>query len=213
MYKEGSTVSERRRYNEQAGPRRHDGELIAESFDDANRFGELFDRHYAPVHRFINRRLGSELADELAAETFTRAFKARHKYDRDKPDAVPWLFGIANNLMRNHMRTELRKLRAYARTGIDPVEEFASDSDSRIIAGSDRRALVSALAKLSKDEREVMLLFAWAELSTAQIAEAIDAPEGTVRSRLSRARKKIRDELAFDQFRFDSKTEQQEVGR
>lgn len=210
----GAIVTARRRHSDPIGIRRHDGELIAASFEDADSFGELFDRHYRPVHRFIHRRLGSELADELAAETFMRAFKARHRFDTRRHDATPWLFGIASNLIRNHARTEVRKLRAYARTGVDPVEEFADRAESRVAAGSDRRALVAALAKLSKDEREVILLSAWAELSNAEIAEAISANEATVRSRLSRARGKIRKWLEPNERpRPEPEVGRQEVGR
>ncbi|MBI4897671.1 MAG: RNA polymerase sigma factor [Actinobacteria bacterium] len=192
--------------------RRNDGELIAASIDDADAFGELFDRHYAIVHQFIHRRLGVELADELSSETFVQAFKSRDSYDAGKPDAAPWLFGIASNLIRNHARTEVRKLRAYARSGVDPVEEFAAATDARLAAGADRRTLVAALAKLSKDEREVILMFAWAELTTAQIAEAIGTAEGTVRSRLSRARKKIRDRLEAEKQKHARQSNRQEVG-
>lgn len=190
-----------------------DGQLIAESIDDAERFGELFDRHFAPVHRFIRRRLGLELADELAAETFARAFKARQTYDVTKPDAGPWLYGIASNLMRMHARTEVRKLHAYARSGVDPIDDFEAAVDSRISAGASRLSLVAALAKLSKDERDVMLLYAWAELSLTQIAEALELAEGTVRSRLSRGRKKVRDHLAIDQFKFGENPDSRGVNR
>lgn len=165
------------------------------------------------MRRFIHRRLGVELAEELAAETFTRAFKARRRFDAERSDAAPWLFGIANNLMRNHLRTELRKLRAYARTGVDPIGDFDGGAESRVISGADRRALVAALAKLSKDDREVILMHAWADFSTQQMAEAIGVPEGTVRSRLSRARKKLREELGRLEDPLETDTERQEVGR
>ena len=79
-------------------------------------------------------------------------------------------------------------LRAYARTGVDPV--FAEDEPAE-----DSRELASALAELRRDEREILLLHAWAELTDTEIAAALDIPAGTVKSRLSRAREKLRNRL------------------
>ncbi len=84
-------------------------------------FGAVFDRHYAAVHAFAQRRVGSELAEEVAAETFTRAFAARRRYD-GRLDPLPWLLGIATNLMRRHWRSERRRLDAYARVAAQHVD-------------------------------------------------------------------------------------------
>src|SRR5918999_2769274 len=84
------------------------------SFDDAFR-GE-----FAALHRYLRRRFGADLADDLAAETFATAYSNWHRFDQTRPPR-PWLYGIAANLVRHHRRDEQRSLRAYARTGIDPV--------------------------------------------------------------------------------------------
>lgn len=169
----------------------HDGQLISLSLAEGEHFADLFDRHYAAVHGFAARRLGRDQADDLAAEVFARAFKTRDKFDVDRADASPWLFGIASNLIRMHARGESRKLRAYARTGVDPIDDFVSAADDRAFADAHSRELMRAVARLSKSDREVLLLHAWADLSLAQIAEALSVPEGTVRSRMHRARKKL----------------------
>jgi RNA polymerase sigma-70 factor (ECF subfamily) len=93
-----------------------DGAAIAASLSDPTRFGALFDRHFAEINRYLARRVGLVLADELAAETFVIAFRSRQRYDAGQADARPWLYGIAANLARRHWRTERRRLRAYART-------------------------------------------------------------------------------------------------
>lgn len=165
-----------------------DGGIIAESLTVPERFGVLYERHFRRLHRYINRRVGSELADELTSETFARAFDARHKFDLGKDDAAPWLFGIASNLIRMHARTEVRMLRAYSRTSIQNELDFTEAADSRIDADLQARTLSIALTDLSKGEREVVLLHAWGGLSLVEVAEALSIPEGTVRSRLSRAR-------------------------
>lgn len=174
----------------------HDGRLISLSLSDRERFAELFDRHYAAVHGFAARRLGRDAADDLAAETFARAFKARGKFDVQRADAAPWLFGIASNLMRMHARSEVRKLRAYARSGVDPLDDFAASADDRAVADARSRELLNAVAGLAKKNREVLLLHAWADLSFAQIAEALEIPEGTVRSRMHRARRELEKTIA-----------------
>lgn len=169
----------------------HDGRLISLSLAEGERFADLFDRHYATVHGFAARRLGRDQADDLAAEVFTRAFKTRDRFECDRADASPWLLGIASNLIRMHARGEVRKLRAYARTGVDPIDDFAAAADDRAFADGHSRELMRAVASLSKGDREVLLLHAWADLSLTQISEALSVPEGTVRSRMHRARKKL----------------------
>jgi RNA polymerase sigma factor (sigma-70 family) len=151
-------------------------------------FDEAFAAEFAPLHRYLARRVGAAAADELAAETFTVALRRWDRLDPERP-VRPWLYGIAANLMRHHWRTERRMLRAYARTGVDPV----STEDE---PASDTRELAAALAELRRDEREILLLTAWAELTDAEIAAALGLPLGTVKSRLSRAREKLRNRLA-----------------
>ena len=173
-----------------------DAAVIAASLEDAGQFGEIFDRHFAEIDRYLARRVGWVLADEIASEVFVIAFHSRGRYDRAAADARPWLFGIAANLARRHWRTERRRLRAYARTGIDPLRDDAGDIDRRLDALAAGPALAAALAGLRPGEREVLLLYAWADLGYEEIATALEIPIGTVRSRLSRARGRVQELLA-----------------
>lgn len=168
-----------------------DSSLIASSLAVPDRFGEVFDRHYPEIHRYASRRLGPEQAEDVSAETFARAFKARGKFRSSSSSALPWLYGIAGNVMRMHRRSEVRRLRAYARTGIDPVEDFAGAATERASADASRRALLTALAALSHRDREIVLLTAWAELTSAEIGEALSMPDASVRTRLARARSRL----------------------
>ena len=178
----------------------NDGAVIVESLAEPTRFAAIFDRHYEAVYGFVARRVGGALAADIAAETFARAFAGRHRYRPGvSSSARPWLLGIAVNLLRHHHRTEARQLRAYARTGVDRVLDATPDVQRRVDAEAAGPRLAEALATLRPAERDVLLLFAWADLSYAEIAEALGVEVGTVRSRLSRARSRVRELIAGDE--------------
>jgi RNA polymerase sigma-70 factor (ECF subfamily) len=159
-------------------------------------FAAIFDRHYDAIARYLRRRVGATLGDELASETFLRAFAGRADFDPSRTSALPWLYGIAANLVRQHHRTEQRRLRAYARAVVRLREESdLADVDERLDAAAAGGALAAALAELNMPEREVLLLYAWAELSYQEIAAALRIRPGTVRSRLHRGRAAIQEQL------------------
>lgn len=162
---------------------------MGRSFEDA------FEAEFPALHRYLARRLGFSAADDLSAETFAIAFRNWERLDADRPVA-PWLYGIAANLIRHHWRKEQRMLRAYARTGVDPIVADHEEAAERVDAQSQHRAVADALAALRPADREILLLHAWAELSDSEIADAIGLPLGTVKSRLSRTRERLRNRLA-----------------
>ncbi|MCX4788721.1 MULTISPECIES: RNA polymerase sigma factor [unclassified Streptomyces] len=173
-----------------------DAEVVAQSLEHPEIFAGLYDRHAPDIHRYAARRLGEGAADDITAETFLIAFRSRRRYDRTHRNARPWLYGIAANLIGKQRRSEERGLRALARTGRDPVAASWSDRcDDRIAA---QAPLAGALASLSPGDRHVLLLVAWADLGYQEVAEALGIPLGTVRSRLNRARRKVREALDMD---------------
>jgi RNA polymerase sigma factor (sigma-70 family) len=174
-----------------------DAELIEQSWREPERFAALFDRYAAELHRYVTRRLGAGgVADDLVAETFLAAFRQRQRYDLARLDARPWLYGIATNLMGRYRRAEARSYRALARTGVDPVTaDHADRVVARVTAQGARRQLAAALARLPRRDRDVLLLVAWAELRYEEVAAALGIPVGTVRSRLNRARRQLREAL------------------
>jgi RNA polymerase sigma factor (sigma-70 family) len=180
---------------DQAAP---DSDAISASTATPADFAAIFDRHFDAVHAYLQRRIGRDLADELAAETFLIAFDSRARYDVSRPDARPWLFGIATNLLHRHHRHELRELRAYARSASDPILDAFDGIEARIDASSVRRQLVDALTQIPPEERDALLLLAWADFSYTEIGQALEIPTGTVRSRLSRARSRISAALALE---------------
>ncbi|MCW2864728.1 MAG: polymerase, sigma-24 subunit, subfamily [Actinoallomurus sp.] len=182
-----------------------DSHVIDRSLRDPDAFAELFHRHSGEIGRYVTRRVGPGIAEDIVAETFLIAFRRRDSYDGSQQGARPWLYGIATNVMRRHRRDEVRALRALERTGIDPVmtESFADRVDGRVSAAETSRLLAPALARLNAGQRDVLLLTAWAGLTLDQIAEVLGIPHGTARSRLNRARTKIRAALVGAQERKD----------
>ncbi|MCM2577580.1 RNA polymerase sigma factor [Streptomyces meridianus] len=180
-------------------PPADDAATIEESRERPETFAHLYDRYAADIHRYVARRLGDGVADDITAETFLAAFRHRARFDTSRHNARPWLYGIAAHLISRHRRTEVRGLRALARTGTDPVaESWADRADSRVTAQAAKAPLAAALAGLSPRDRHVLLLVAWADLTYQEVAEALDIPVGTVRSRLNRARRKVRTALGDD---------------
>src|SRR5215218_8846331 len=107
-----------------------DVHCLARSLTEPKAFELVFDRHFRAVHRYLHRRAGRDLADELAAETFALAFERRATC-RASDSVLPWLYGIATNLLRRRWRVERRRLRAYARSGVDPWVAYEDEAAAR----------------------------------------------------------------------------------
>ena len=163
-------------------------------------FEAAFQQNFSPVYRFIARRVGPALAEDLAAETFATAYRRRASFDPRRASLRSWLYGIAANLVRNHWRAEQHLLALDARL-LPEVDASGSAEavDDRVTAAMLAPRLATALAQLTADQRDVLLLCAWAELSHEEIAAVLGVAPGTVRSRLSRARAALREHLGgFD---------------
>ena len=175
-----------------------DAAVIQLSRREPEQFTLLFRRHAPHIQRYVTRRLGPDEADDIVAETFLLAFRQRERYDQSRADARPWLYGIATNLIGHHRRAEVRLYRALARQRsfdmrADPITEpFTDRVDDRVSASTASRRLATALARLSAELRDTLLLVAWGDLSYDEAATALGVPVGTVRSRLNRARSRLR---------------------
>jgi RNA polymerase sigma factor (sigma-70 family) len=172
-------------------PGRCDARIIADSLLDPATFAELFDRYWAELHAFCTSRTGAA-GEDIAAETFRLAFDRRDRYDQRYEDARPWLYAIAGNLLRHHFRTAQRRGRAEGRSAVlaeRPSEDEPIGSLERQWLGPQ---LTAALGELAQADRDALLLFAWADLDYAEIARAMEIPVGTVRSRIHRARARVR---------------------
>jgi RNA polymerase sigma factor (sigma-70 family) len=170
-----------------------DAGVIDQSHHRPDIFAVLYDRYAAALYRYAARRLGPQAAEDAVADTFLSAFAHRHTYDARRPDARPWLFGILTHAIARHFRTEQARYRALTRVASEPtVDDSADRVAATVTASASRGRLAAALGELPPDDRDVLLLYAWAELSYEQIAQTLDIPVGTVRSRLHRVRRTLR---------------------
>ncbi len=180
---------------------RDDAALMRAALTDPAPFGALFDRHFAAVYRFCERRVGRSMAEDLAGETFRRAFEARHSYDLNRPSALPWLYRIALNLVRDALRARAVEDRAYARLHTLAATGWPSEDDDAA-RRAEGRADLAMLARLLLAEREqdvdALFLHVWDGLSYLDVAAALGVPVGTVRSRLSRLRQRLEEALAIE---------------
>lgn len=170
-----------------------DSLLLAASVQDPYQFTQIFDRYFPQVHSYVARRLGTDLADDLASETFLIAFRQRARYDARTGVVRGWLYGIATNQIRRHRRDEVRAWRATAK--LPPPTSAAGPEDriaARVTAEGVGRQLAAALANVSAKDREVLMLVALGDLSYEEVAAALGIAYGTVCSRLSRARRVVR---------------------
>lgn len=149
-----------------------------------------FDEHGQAVYAYLARRVGEELARDLAAETFRVALQQFDRFDPGRGSARAWLFGIATNLLRHHWRDERRHIGALARQSlaalgaVDPTVAV----DDRIDALRRIDRLVAALDRLAPADRDLLALVVWEGCTSAEVAQALGIPAGTVRSRLRRIR-------------------------
>jgi RNA polymerase sigma factor (sigma-70 family) len=158
---------------------------------DLQTWTQLFKTSAPAVHAYLARRVGADQADDLVAETWVRAFQSRSRIDATQGSGRTWLFGIARLVMYESFRGEKRAIHAR----VDTEQDEFDDVDSRLMAQSMTLELREGLRRLTRDEREIILLSTWEQLSPAEIAEVLHIPQGTARSRLHRARTCLRSDL------------------
>ena len=165
---------------------------------------DLMERHATPMFHFLCRMLGNEDdANDLAQETFVRVFQNRTRF---RPDAKfsTWLFTIAANLARNQLRSRRRRPHVSLDAESDATAQtlgdtLASDQPAPgdgLLADERAAAVRAALAKLTEEMRDTILLVEFEDKSVAETAAILDVPHKTIESRLHRARKFLRERLA-----------------
>jgi RNA polymerase sigma-70 factor (ECF subfamily) len=173
-----------------------DAEVMSASTADPAAFAAIFDRHGAALLRYFSARVGYGEAEGLLAEAFRIAFERRASFDLTRSSVLPWLYGIGANLLARHRRTEARRLQALARMRTGPGGPPGEDE---VISALDAAALLprvaEALSALPALDRETLLLYAWEGLGYEDIGRALSVPVGTVRSRINRARSRLREQL------------------
>lgn len=172
-----------------------DADLWARSrAGDRDAFGTLFERHASRLYNYCFRRTGSwTTAEDMLSVVFLEAWRRRDK--ELPPDKVlPWLYGIATHVVRNQRRSARRFAAALSRMpAVEPEPDFAGRSDERLDDEWQAQGVLNLLRKLSQGEQDVLVLCAVMDLSYEDAALALDVPVGTIRSRLSRARSRLRE--------------------
>jgi RNA polymerase sigma-70 factor (ECF subfamily) len=171
-----------------------DAEIFRLSVDDPSAFADIFDRYVDIVLAYSRRRLGPVEGEDVAARVFMIAFEKRAKFDPGAESARPWLLGIASNLIRRKLRDERERLASLAKVP-QPVPSQPVDDPARVDAERMRPELIQALDSLSSGEREAFLLVALGDLTYEETARALRVPIGTVRSRIHRARARLREHM------------------
>jgi RNA polymerase sigma-70 factor (ECF subfamily) len=175
-----------------------DAAVIAASLREPAQFGAIFDRHATVLHRYLVRRLGPDDAELMVGDVFRIAFERRETFDLLRPNARPWLYGIATNLLAKHRRGEARRLHAMARLAAQrlPPLDLADQVSVAVDAADAWPRVAAAVASLPEPERDALMLHVWEGLSYEDVADALGVPVGTVRSRLHRARGRLRELVA-----------------
>ena len=172
-----------------------DSAVIAASMAEPAVFGILFDRHAGLVYRYLARRVGAGEAEALVGEAFRIAFERRSAFDPTYESARPWLYGIATRLVAGHRRGEARRLRATAQllARHQGLEDQTDAVDRRLDAAGLWPSVAEAVNRLPPPERDALILHVWEGLSYEEVAASLQVPVGTVRSRLNRARRRLRE--------------------
>ncbi|MFJ9585248.1 RNA polymerase sigma factor [Streptomyces acidicola] len=175
-----------------------DDELLLRSRQDPTAFEPLVARHSAALHGYLVRR-APDAADDLLSELWLRAYAGRHGFDAARGTARAWLFGVARHVLAAHWRRLETEAPPGSARFAEGAEGMVSDPwqavDRRLDAAAVSPVLRHALAKLPAVERELMLLIAWEQLTPTEAASVVRIPPGTARSRLHRARTRLRKRL------------------
>ena len=161
----------------------------ASSSGDGQAFAELYERHSRTIYNYLFRRLADwSEAEDLTAVVFLEAFRRRRDVVVLEGKVVPWLYGIATNVLRNRRRAVWRHRRLVVQLSEERSNEVATDVAERADAAAQMRAVLERVAGLPRRQQEVVALCVWSGLTYEEAAVALGVPVGTVRSRLSRAR-------------------------
>jgi RNA polymerase sigma-70 factor (ECF subfamily) len=179
---------------------------------DPDAFGTIFERRASAVYNYCFRRTGDwAQAEELTAIVFLEAWRRRTQVELERDEALPWLLGVATNVIRNLRRSQRRHRAALERLPRERVADFAPDADQRLDDERQMRAALRALGKLPRADRDVLALCVWEELTYEQAARALGVPVGTVRSRLSRARSRLRELVSSPGHELDERIATEEM--
>ena len=164
------------------------GPAHVERIADRAAFEEAFSLYAPALLRYVTARIGRDAAADVVAESFALAYRDRSRFDPARGTLRGWLYGIVSNMLRDHRRSERRHLAALSRLEAEWTPQHAAAEP----AGS---IFLHALTQLGRDDRDLILLLAWGDLSYDEIAQATGRSLPSVRARLHRLRTNLRHEI------------------
>jgi RNA polymerase sigma factor (sigma-70 family) len=180
-----------------------DAAIISQSVVDPESFSLIVERHATSVFRYLASRVDRSTSEDLLADVFEAAFQARSRYGTHYENALPWLLGIATNVIRHHRRSEVRhasmvrRVTQLHRSTIETSEAIDAVATTAQL-DDEMQCVRRALTGLNDRHRQVLVLSAGLGLSYEDIARTLGIRIGTVRSRLFRARRRLRELLDVD---------------
>jgi RNA polymerase sigma factor (sigma-70 family) len=161
---------------------------------DSQAFGAIYERHVEAIYNYLFRRLADwSDAEDLTAIVFLEAFRRRRDVVVHEGKVLPWLYGIATNVLHARRRAHWRHRRLLTRLAEDRVVATSPDVERRVEAAEQMRSVLTRVATLPRGQQDVFALCVWSGLSYEEAATALGVPVGTVRSRLARARSALSD--------------------
>ena len=164
--------------------------------DSRAAMAEIFTTHGTVIYNYCYRRTGSwAAAEDLTATVFLEVWRSRRRSVEADESILPWLYGVATNVCRNHHRSQRRRAQALGRLHLADMDHsgVADEVVDQLDAGRRVERVLQRLAALPQTEQDVFLLVCWEELTYAETAVALGIPVGTVRSRLARVRRILRE--------------------
>lgn len=164
---------------------------------DSDAFGVLFERHSRAVYNFAFRWTANwAAAEDMTSQVFLTAWRRRASvvFTTESGSVLPWLLGVATNLLRNQRRGKRRADAAIARLDASEAQpDFTDEILGRMVDEVRMAEVQAVIEQLPEHEQDVLALCAWAGLDYEEAALALEVPVGTIRSRLSRARSHLRE--------------------
>ncbi|HEX2153742.1 MAG TPA: sigma-70 family RNA polymerase sigma factor [Acidimicrobiia bacterium] len=165
---------------------------MVETAEPDQRLRELYDEHRAALHAYCRRRLEASVVPDAVSDIFLTVWR---RIDDVPADAeLPWMYGVARNVISNHLRSGRRRLRLASAVGSQPSTEVPG-ADVPVVRRAEERLLLQALSTLSPADQELLRLRAWEELSSAEIGVALDISASAVDMRLTRAKRRLQKAL------------------
>ena len=159
---------------------------------DRSAGSELFERHFDPICRFFANKVDRDV-DDLVQRTFIACVEGKERF-RGHSSFRTYLFGVAHNVLRSTLRTRKRESDRID-FGVTSVFDLGLAPTTLLAAGQEQALMLQSLRRIPIEYQLVLELYYWEDMEAAELAEVLELPEGTVRSRIRRAKQLLEEQL------------------